>query len=295
MIRIAAENDDSDYITREEAAEADRVVVKAGTNSLTDEHSNLDRGKLDKLVDDINDLHSHGKEVILVTSGAIGAGTGRIPVDNSKVENLQAASTVGQGRLMRSYSESFERYDRDVAQILVTHDDLEDERRFTNFRNTVETLLEWDVVPIVNENDAVAIEEIKVGDNDIISASIAEGVDAELLVTLTDVGGVYTANPKYEPDAELIEEAYDSFDEIWSYVGGEAAEFGGIKTKVEGAERVTEAGIPAVIAGSKEEDVLLRVAEGESVGSYFAAQRRDYESRKGEEELETDEDEVTEG
>ncbi len=276
MIRLAAE-DDEEYLTRKDAAEAERVVVKAGTNSLTDEHSNLDRGKLDKLVDDIHDLHERGKDVVLVTSGAIGAGTGRIPLDNSKVENLQAASTVGQGRLMRAYSESFERYGRDVAQILVTHDDLEDERRFTNFRNTVDTLLEWDVVPIVNENDAVAIEEIKVGDNDIISASVAQGVDAGLLVTLTDVGGVYTTNPKYDPDADLIEEARDSFDEIWGYVGDESAEFGGIKTKVEGAERVTEAGIPAIIAGSKEEDVLARVAEGDSVGSFFAPRKRETE------------------
>ena len=273
MIRIAAE-DDEEYLTREDAAGAGRVVVKAGTNSLTDEHSNLDRGKLDKLVDDIHDLHERDKEVVLVTSGAIGAGTGRIPLDNSKVENLQAASTVGQGRLMRAYSESFERYGRDVAQILVTHDDLEDERRFTNFRNTVDTLLEWDVVPIVNENDAVAIEEIKVGDNDIISASVARGVDAGLLVTLTDVGGVYTSNPKYDADAELIEEAHDSFDEIWSYVGDESAEFGGIRTKVEGAERVTESGIPAIIAGSKEENVLERIARGETVGSFFAPRRR---------------------
>lgn len=259
------------YLTRDDAAEAERVVVKAGTNSLTDDDSKLDRLKLDKLVNDIMDLVERGKEVILVSSGAIGAGTGRAPTDNSSVEDLQAASTVGQSDLMRNYDESFERYGKDVAQILVTHHDLEDSRRFNNFRNTVETLLDWGVVPVVNENDAVAIEEIQVGDNDIISSSIAVGVDADLLVTLTDVEGVYTDNPKENPDAELVDEVRgDEIDEIWDYVGEDTPDFGGITTKVEGAERANEQGIPAIIAGSQVQNVLEKVAEGEKVGTFFA-------------------------
>lgn len=279
MRKEADETGDTEFVTRRDAANAERVVVKAGTNSLTDEDSNLDRLKLDKLVNDVMDLVGDGKEVILVSSGAIGAGKGRVKLSNGgSVEDLQAASTVGQSILMRNYAESFERHGKDVAQILVTHHDLEDARRFNNFRNTVETLLDWGVVPVVNENDAVAIEEIQVGDNDIISSSIAVGVDADLLVTLTDVGGVYTDNPKENPDAELIGEVRgDEIDDVWEYVGDEAADFGGITTKVEGAERVNQNGTPAIIAASAEENVLGKVRDGEKVGTFFAPEKGEKE------------------
>ncbi|MDY7081340.1 MAG: glutamate 5-kinase [Halobacteria archaeon] len=270
----------SSSMTREQAAEASRVVVKAGTNSLTDDDSKLDIGKLDKLVDDIMDMVDDGKEVILVSSGAIGAGKGTVPESNNSIENLQAASTVGQSSLMRHYSTSFERYDKEVAQILLTHHDLEDSRRFANFRNTIEKLLEWGVVPIINENDAVAIEEIKVGDNDVISSSVAVGVGADLLVTLTDVEGVYTDNPKENPDAELIGKVEGDFDAVWEYIGDTSPDFGGITTKVEGAERVNEEGIPAVIAKSTEEDVLKKVSEGDKVGTFFAP-KSDSDKGKG--------------
>ncbi|MFB6110159.1 MAG: glutamate 5-kinase, partial [Halodesulfurarchaeum sp.] len=158
---------------RRQAAQAQRVVVKAGTNSLTDEESNLDDEKVDKLVDDIMDLRERGKEVVLVSSGAIGAGKGRLDQPAETVEDMQAASTVGQTHLMRRYTESFERYDQKTAQILLTQEDLVDSDRFANFRNSLETLFEWEVIPIVNENDAIAIEEIKIGDNDMISSSVA--------------------------------------------------------------------------------------------------------------------------
>ena len=270
-----ADEAESGFVTRDDAADAQRIVVKAGTNSLTDEDSNLDRLKLDKLVNDVMDLVEDGEEVILVSSGAIGAGKGRVELSNGgSVEDLQAASTVGQSILMRNYAESFERHGREVAQILVTHQDLEDSRRFNNFRNTVETLFDWGVVPVVNENDAVAVEEIQVGDNDIISSSIAVGVDADLLVTLTDVGGVYTDNPKENTDAELIEEVRGrEIEEVWSHVGEDAADFGGITTKVEGAERVNHEGIPAIIAASEEEHVLQKVRDGEGVGTFFGPEK----------------------
>ncbi len=252
------------------AAEANRVVVKAGTNSLTDDDSNLDDDKLDKLVDDIESLLSRGKDVLLVSSGAVGAGIGHLDQSKDSVEASQALSTVGQSLLMHRYTESFERYDRKVAQILITQNDLENPERFTNFRNTIETLLEWGVVPIINENDAVAIEELQIGDNDMISSSIAIGVDVDLLVTLTDVGGVYTGNPKENPDAERIEVVgtnYSDVEEIvtQSSTGG----FGGIQTKVRGARDAAEHGIPAIIARSTEPDVLTKIAEGESVGTMF--------------------------
>jgi len=255
---------------RELAADADRVVVKAGTNSLTDEASNLDTAKLDKLVDDVVSLLDRDKEVILVSSGAIGAGMGTVDHDANTIEESQALSTIGQSRLMRGYTESFERYDRAVAQILLTQHDLDNPEQFTNFRNTVETLLEWDVVPIVNENDAVATEEIQIGDNDMLSASLAVGVDVDLLVTLTDVGGVYTANPKDDADAERIEAVGRNYAAVEGLIEESAeGEFGGIRTKVRGARNVSEHGSPAVIARSTEPHVLEAIATGEPTGTIF--------------------------
>ncbi|MEF8784675.1 MAG: glutamate 5-kinase [Haloarculaceae archaeon] len=256
--------------SRQLAAAADRVVVKAGTNSLTDDESNLDDEKLDKLVDDIVSLLDRGKEVILVSSGAVGAGKGRIEYGGETVEESQALSTIGQSHLMRRYTESFERYDRKIAQALLTQHDLENPERFTNFKNTIETLLDWDVVPIINENDAIATEEIRIGDNDMLSASVAIGVDADLLVTLTDVGGVYTGNPKEDESAQLIEAVGRNYNEVEEIVEGSSTEeFGGIQTKVRGARDVSEHGIPAIIARSTEPDVLEKIATAKPVGTIF--------------------------
>lgn len=255
---------------RQLAADADRVIVKAGTNSLTDADSNLDDEKLDKLVDDLEDLLSRDKEVILVSSGAIGAGTGRVGASTGTVEESQALSTVGQSHLMHRYTESFARYDRKVAQLLLTQHDLENPERFTNLRNTIETLLEWGVVPIINENDAVATEEIRIGDNDMLSAATTFGIDADLLVTLTDVGGVYTGNPKHDPDAERIEAVGTNYDTVQEIISESTSdEFGGIQTKVEGARDVSEHGIPAVIAKSTEPDILTKIATAKPVGTLF--------------------------
>ncbi len=263
---------DPDAVTqaRQRAATADRIVIKAGTNSLTDAESNLDDEKLNKLVDDIMTLAKEGREVLLVSSGAIGAGKGRIGYSGTTVEESQALSTIGQSHLMRRYTESFERYDRKVAQVLLTGNDLENPERFTNFRNTVETLFNWDVIPIINENDAVATEELRIGDNDTLSASVAVGVDADLLVTLTDVGGVYTANPERTDDAERIEAVGDNYDTVESIIEDTSTDqFGGIKTKVQGARRVSEYGAPAIIARSTEPDILAKIAAAEPVGTIF--------------------------
>jgi len=255
---------------RERAANAQRVVVKAGTNSLTDENSRLDRVKLDKLVDDISDLRERGKDVLLVSSGAVGAGIGRLDQDNDTLEQSQALSTVGQSHLMRHYTHSFERYDTTIAQLLLTEQDLSNPERFTNVRNTIETLLDWGVVPIINENDAVATEEIRIGDNDMLSSSVAIGIGVDLLVTLTDVDGVYTANPKHDPDAHRIEAVGTNYDAVQQRIEESTSEaFGGIRTKVERARAAAEHDIPAIIAGSAEPDVLERIATEKPVGTLF--------------------------
>ncbi|SEP33372.1 glutamate 5-kinase, partial [Halorientalis persicus] len=148
--------------------------------------------------------------------------------------------------------------------------DLSNPERFTNVRNTIETLFDWGIVPIINENDAIATEEIQIGDNDMLSASVAIGVDVDLLVTLTDVGGVYTGNPKDDDDAELIEAVGTNYDTVQSLVDDSTtAEFGGIQTKVEGARDVSEHGTPAIIANSADRDVLERIATAKSVGTLF--------------------------
>ena len=273
---VEAVNPETVERARTLAAEADLVVVKVGTNSLTDEDSRLDRVKLDKLVADIMDLRDRGKDVVLVSSGAVGAGMGRLDKETGALAESQALSTVGQSHLMRHYTQSFDRYDQTVAQILLSGNDLDAPERFNNFRNTVETLLEWDVVPIINENDAVATDELRIGDNDMLSASVAMGIDVDLLVTLTDVDGVYTGNPKRNPDAERIGAVGANYDTVRRLVDDSTtASFGGIRTKVEGAHDVSEHGIPAVIAGSAEPDVLKRIATGEPTGTLFVPTAED--------------------
>ena len=255
---------------RERAADAERVLVKTGTNSLTDDASRLDRVKLDAIVADVMALRERGKSVVLVSSGAVGAGMGLVGRDADTLERSQALSTVGQSHLMRHYTQSFDRFDQTVAQILVTRTDFHTPERFENLRTTVETLLEWGVVPIVNENDAVATDELQIGDNDMISAAIATGIDIDLLVTLTDVSGVYTGNPKHDPDARRIEAVDDNYEAVSRIVDETGAvEFGGIDTKVEAARDASEHGVPAIIAGSADQDVLERIAEGASVGTIF--------------------------
>jgi glutamate 5-kinase len=254
---------------RERAARAHRIVVKAGTNSLTDAESNLDRAKLDRLVDGLVALLEDGREVLLVSSGAIGAGKGEIEQDGETVEEAQALSTIGQSNLMHAYTESFGRYGKTVSQLLLTDQDMAEPDRFTNFKNTVETLLSWGVVPIINENDAVATEEIRIGDNDMLSASVAIGVEADLLVTLTDVDGVYTDNPKANADAEYIEGVGRNYAAVQEAIGEESASFGGIQTKVAGAREVTEHGTPVIIAHSAREGVLEEIVAGKAVGTVF--------------------------
>jgi glutamate 5-kinase len=270
QVQTRAADTDAVEHARQRAADAQRVVVKAGTNSLTDDQSRLDREKLDKLVDDIMDLRERGKDVLLVSSGAVGAGKGRVDHDVETVEESQALATVGQSHLMRHYTESFDRYDQKIAQLLLTEHDLSNPERFTNTRNTIETLLDWGIVPIINENDAVATEEIRIGDNDMLSSSVAIGVDVDLLVTLTDVGGVYTANPKHDETAQRIESVGENYGEVQQLVSESTPEqFGGIQTKVERARAAAEHDIPAIIAQSTEPDVLEKIATAKPVGTLF--------------------------
>lgn len=251
-----------------------RMVVKIGTKSLTGENHKLDEGKIRKFVNDAMAVKKAGKEVLIVSSGAIGAGMGRMNMMSRprKLSALQAVAAIGQGILMQTYEKIFGEHGQIVAQILLSAEDFVDAERYKNFRNTTTTLLKWGVIPIINENDTVATEEIKVGDNDILSAYVAKGVKADLLVLLSNVDGVYLGDPK-KPDSEIIRLVERVTPRIERAVLKSSGGFGGMFTKVQAARMVTEAGIAAVIANSEEKNVLERILMGEEIGTLFLPRR----------------------
>ncbi len=261
--------------SRRQLLKAKRIVVKIGTSSITDKSSRLDPEKVGKFVSDTMGLRARGKEVIIVSSGAIGAGVGRLNLDSrpKEISALQATAAVGQSTLMQVYSKYFGEYQQPVAQILLTAEDLRDSRRYRNFKEMLATLMRWGVVPIVNENDSVASEEIKVGDNDILSAHVSMGAGADLLVILSDVEGLYMDYAKKGNRGRLVKTVDGSID-AERYVSKSARGFGGMLSKIKAAKMVTEKGIPAVIAGSGEVKVLNSIIEGKEVGTLFLPERK---------------------
>lgn len=251
-------------------SKAKRIVVKVGTSSLTDRRSRLDPQKIGKLVSDTMGLRARGNEVIIVSSGAIGAGVGRLNLDRrpEEMSSLQATAAVGQGILMQVYSRYFGEYQQPVAQILLTAEDFRDSRRYNNFKNMLSALMRWGVVPIVNENDSVALEEIKVGDNDILSAHVAIGAKADLLVVLSNVGGVYMDYVNKRKRGKLVR-VVEKVADVEKYARKSPGGFGGMITKLTAAKMATEAGIPVVIAACAEERVLERIVECDDIGTLF--------------------------
>ncbi|MHC1611489.1 MAG: glutamate 5-kinase [Candidatus Methanospirareceae archaeon] len=253
-------------------SKAKRIVIKVGTSNLTDKNYRLEPRKVEKLVKEIVELKRRDKEVILVTSGAIGAGIGKLNLKERPrdIKLLQATAAVGQNILMSTYDKYFANYDQIIAQVLLTHDAFFNRQRYLNLRNTLLTLLKSGIIPIINENDTVAVDEIKLGDNDNLSALVASNLDAELLIILSDVDGFFTANPKRSKKAELIQVVDEITPEIERIAerGGRTG-VGGMKTKIQAAKVVMKAGIPLVIANGGEENILIRIIEGERVGTLF--------------------------
>jgi len=202
--------------TRENLKKAKRVVVKVGTSTLTHSTGKLNLWRIEKLVRELADLANQGKEIILVSSGAVGAGMDVLSLKErpKTIPEKQAAAAVGQGSLMHTYDKLFGEYGQVVAQVLLTREDSVKRTRYTNSRNTLLTLLKMGVIPVINENDVVAIDELKIGDNDTLSAMVASIVDADVLIILSDIEGVYTDNPQRNPDAQLISEIADITPEI---------------------------------------------------------------------------------
>jgi glutamate 5-kinase len=248
-------------------------VVKVGSGLIASAGAGLDAKLIASLADELAGLVSERKEIALVSSGAIVSGVARLGLARRprSIPEKQAAAAVGQSALMWHYEQAFARHGLRVAQVLLTQEDIGHRSRYLNARNTLLALLRFGVLPIVNENDTVAVEEIKVGDNDNLSALVAHLIDADLLVLLTDVDGLYTGDPRRDPSAKRIETVATVTDELRRMAWEGAGEFsvGGMRTKLEAAQKATASGIPMVIASGREPGVLRRLFKGEPVGTYF--------------------------
>jgi glutamate 5-kinase len=259
-----------------------RLVVKLGTGVLTDSRKQPDPAQLEQLVAQVAALRKSGKEIVLVTSGAVGAGMGALGYAKrpGDLAELQACAAVGQSRLMAMYAELFARHNLPVAQVLLTHDDLEHHERHLNARNTLVTLLGRGVVPIINENDAVSFTEIKFGDNDTLSALVASLLPADLLVILTTVDGVIENFSKANPKTISVIEKIDST--IEKLAGGTDSDtaVGGMASKIQAAKIAVRSGIPLVIASGKKKNVLAKILAGENEGTLFVAVPTKLQGRK---------------
>jgi glutamate 5-kinase len=253
-------------------SEAKRIVIKVGTSNLTDKSYRLEPRKVEKLAKEIVELKKQGKEVIVVSSGAIGAGIGKLDLKQRPrdIKILQATAAIGQNILMSTYDRYFAKYEQTIAQLLLTHEDFFNRQRYLNLKNTLITLLKSGVIPIINENDTVSVDEIKLGDNDNLSALVASNLDADLLVILTDIDGLFTYDPKRSKKAEfisIVEELTPEIERIAS-AGGKTG-VGGMKTKIQAAKVTMKAGIPMIIANGSEENILSRIIAGERIGTIF--------------------------
>ncbi len=250
-----------------------RIVVKVGTSTLAHETGRLNIRHIESLSKTLSDLKNAGNEVILVSSGAIGMGMGKLSLSErpKDMPTKQAAAAVGQCELMYTYDKLFSDYNHTVAQILLTGQDMQSEERHTNFTNTINRLLELGALPIINENDTVATEEIKVGDNDTLAAIVAVSVNADLLILLSDIDGLYTADPHKSPEAKLIPDVEKITEEIRNLAGDIHTSLGtgGMATKIKAAEYCMTNGSDMVIANGGDPAVLYDIVEGKAVGTRF--------------------------
>ena len=241
-----------------------RIVIKIGTSTITHPPGRLNIRQMEALCKVLSDLKNAGNEVILVSSGAIGMGVGKLRLGKKPVDvpTKQASAAVGQCELMYTYDKLFSEYRHTVAQILLTADDIADPARHENFQNTIQRLLELDAIPIINENDTVSVAEFGIGDNDTLSAIVATSVRADLLVLLSDIDGLYTADPHKNPDAQRI----DVVPELGT---------GGMKTKLSAAQIVTKAGTDMIIANGADVEQLYALLDGRAIGTRFTGKKAD--------------------
>ena len=264
-----------------------RIVAKFGTSLLTSGTDRLDLSVMSSLVGQIARLHGQGKEIVIISSGAIASGRqklSKVP-ERKNTPFKQVLASVGQTHLMYTYEQLFSRFDITVAQALLTREDLCDRSGYLNARNTLLALIELGIICIVNENDVVAvdeIEELRFGDNDNLSAMVANLVDADVLAILTDIGGLYTCDPRRNPEAQLVCRVDKIDSEIECMAGDTASRqgTGGMTAKIEAAKLATSSGVNVVIASGRQPDILVKISQGEDVGTFFPAQVNKMESRK---------------
>ncbi len=262
---------------------ARRVVVKLGSNVITAKNS-LNLEVIESISKQICTLMDKGIEVILVSSGAMAAGLRKMEMERrpEEIPKRQAISAIGQSGVMNAYEKSFTGCDKKVAQILLTAEDLDNRKRYLNARNTLNTLIDWQVVPIINENDTIMVEEIKLGDNDNLAAMITLLMDADFLFILTDIDGLYDKDPRLYPEAELIPRVTNfkkEIEEFASEIPGTLGT-GGMLSKIQAAQKVTSAGIPMIVARGDISDILLHLFAGENYGTYFVPKKEKMASRK---------------
>ncbi|MFZ3063634.1 MAG: glutamate 5-kinase [Actinomycetota bacterium] len=263
---------------------AQRIVIKVGTNVITTQSGRLDPEQMKNLVSQMASLAKQGRQLLLVTSGAIAAGLERLGIEErpNAIPALQAAASVGQGLLLQQYTSLFDEYDIRIGQVLLTQFDITHRESYVNASNTFEKLLELGVIPVVNENDTTAVEEIKFGDNDTLAALVTNLAKADLLVILTDMEGLYTADPRLDPEARLISDVPEITSEIEQLAGDTRTTFGsgGMVTKIQAARIVTFAGAAMVMADGRKENVLLDIIAAKPVGTCFSPKKKKLASRK---------------
>ena len=252
-----------------------RIVIKIGTSTLTHKTGELNIRRTEEICRIISDIKNSGDEIIIVSSGAIGMGTAKLSLSErpKDIATKQAAAAVGQCELMYRYDKLFAEYHHTVAQILLTGSDFQSEDRHRNFSNTISRLLELNVIPVINENDTIATEEIKVGDNDTLSALVSVSVSADLLILLSDIDGLFTADPHKYSDAKLIREINEIDDSVLALAGDSSSNLGtgGMKTKLHAAKICMDGGCDMVIANGSTPELLYDIVDGAPVGTRFLA------------------------
>jgi glutamate 5-kinase len=271
-------------IRRKTLGKARRIVVKVGSSILASVGKGLHYEVFSRLTKEISDLKRQGCEIVLVSSGAIAAGMEKLGYKTrpQSITQKQATAAVGQTRLMNIYENYFSRYQQMVAQVLLTHDDLSHRRRFLNARNTLLTLLELGIIPIINENDTVVVDEIKVGDNDNLSALITNLIGADLLIILTDIDGLCDSDPRVNPDARCILLVEDIDGDIAGIIGETKSEMsvGGMISKIQAARKASRFGIPTVVARGTKDGVLHQILKGKEIGTLILPKEEALSSRK---------------
>lgn len=269
---------------RNEIKNAQRIIVKVGTSTLNHATGRLNIERIERIVRQLSDLSNQGKEILLVTSGAVGAGLSRMKKGQrpDSIPEKQALAAIGQGILMHIYEKLFSEYGQTVAQVLLTKENSVRYSQYINSRNALLALLQMSVIPIINENDVVAVDQLKIGDNDTLSAIVAGIVDADALVLLTDIDGLYNKNPQFCPDAKLIPKITEITPQIEDMAGGAGTRLGtgGMFTKIQAAKIATNSGVTMVIANGSRENIITDIFAGKNIGTIFPARESHLKQRK---------------